>query len=80
VISKRDGEWWVTTPLYVGDNAAVLRMSLCEHAKYEVANPAAEYETPETGDKILMGLEKCASCGATRSRYRYPDTKRNKLP
>jgi len=80
VISKRDGGWWVTTPLYVGDKGDVLRMSLCEHLKYEVSHPVADHVTPEAGEKIEMSLEKCVSCGATRSRYRYPDRERNKLP
>jgi hypothetical protein len=80
VISKRDGEWWVTTPLYVGEKADILRMSLCEHPSYRTERPAELHTVPETGDKIEMGLEKCVTCGATRSRYRYPDPERNKLP
>jgi len=80
LISKRDGDWWVTTPLYIGDKGDILRMSLCKHEKYVTDKVLAIHETPETGEKIEMGLEKCAECGATRSRYRYLDLERNKLP
>ena len=80
MISKRDGDWWVTTPLYVGDQGDIMRMSLCEHPRYETARLAEVHAASETGEKIEMGLEKCVDCGATRSRYRYPDPERNRLP
>lgn len=80
MISKQDGDWWVTTPLYIGDDAAIFRMTLCGHGKYDVSHPAQVKTIPETGDRVELTLEKCVACGAVRSRYRYPDTERNRLP
>lgn len=80
MISTRDGDWWVTSPLYVGDEVALMKMAVCKHEKFQMSIPGDFHTVPGSKDKIELGMEKCVGCGAVRSRYRYLDPERNKCP
>lgn len=72
MMSHREGDWWVTTPLYVGTQDEVLAATRCWHARY-----AADVLPPKTDSIVeaVPGLtefivERCAKCCARRVRYK----------
>jgi len=77
VRSSKEGDWWVTTPVYVGAGSAVAGMAACAHVSYKTEN--AETKDSPRG-KIELAFERCPSCGATRMRYRFLDPKENEQP
>lgn len=59
----RNGEWFLTTPIYVGDGKDILKATTCAHAEWSV-----------TGSNVTDGIEayaeKCDDCVAIRVRWR----------
>lgn len=61
--------WMVSTPIYVGDAAAVAKAQKCVHRFDEL--PAKEKKTdPASGELIEMAIEACGLCVARRAKYR----------
>ena len=60
--STKVGDWYITTPLYVGMKEDILRMEKCPHEIW-----LDTQEIFESG--YQMFLQKC-KCGAARSRYK----------
>ena len=58
----REGEWMVSTPIYVGDLASIEKAKTCSH-EYRV-------RSSEVKDGILMVVEHCYNCVAVRMKYR----------
>jgi hypothetical protein len=67
-MSMREGEWWVTTPLYCGSVEEIAKASACPHARYSpVAAPKDELMKEGVTEAVL---EKCDNCCARRLRYK----------
>jgi hypothetical protein len=62
VKSHREGEWFVTTPVYIGLAADLEKAKGCSHQYVQGAKKV------EQGH--LMIHESCALCVASRARYR----------
>lgn len=66
---EQQGEWSVSTPIYIGDVVAVSAAQRCGH-KFEETLRKVDVD-PATGKKIDMVMEKCKSCVATRCKWRF---------
>lgn len=59
----RDGDWLVTTPVYVGSQAAVDTAAKCKHEHWDTQS-----ETVDGG--VFSVIERCKNCVGVRSRWR----------
>ena len=74
---EKEGDDLVTTPIYVGDNDQVAKMTRCSHRRYQEIS-STDLSPTEIQAFVEMGfkkgrfvravIERCA-CGAQRSRY-----------
>lgn len=63
---EREGEWIVSTPIYVGSSADVAKATKCSN-EYEESNRERKLD----GNRpIEIVLERCKKCVATRAKYR----------
>lgn len=60
---SHDGEWTVSTPIYVGSDADLRKAIACPHRTYTKVTEDVKHGT-------LMIMERCADCVATRVRSR----------
>jgi hypothetical protein len=68
MMSRREGEWWITTPLYCGSIEDVLKATLCPHENYSpIQVPKDELMKEGVTEAVL---EKCDNCCARRLRYK----------
>lgn len=58
-----EGEWTVSSPVYLGDEVSVQRAMLCAH---EFWDNLSENEV----DGAIIQVERCKSCIAVRTRTR----------
>lgn len=59
----QEGEWKVSSPVYLGDDASVISAMLCDH----------QFGSELTSNKMegeLILVERCKSCIAVRTRTR----------
>lgn len=61
--STKVGDWYITTPFYVGTEEQIAKMKTCEHPIWIDANKTVE-------EGYLVHLQRCTSCNAARSRYK----------
>jgi hypothetical protein len=61
--SHQEGEWTVTTPVYVGSSAQVEEATKCPHEVF-----VEVMRTVINGTVLIQ--DKCSKCVATRARYR----------
>jgi hypothetical protein len=61
--SYQDGQWLVTTPIYIGSTYEVEKAAACAHKGFE------ETLRTEREGRLLVA-ERCRECIATRVRYR----------
>lgn len=60
---EQNGEWMVSTPIYMGFGSDVERAQACPHESY--------VETARTvKDGMLVIQERCSRCVAVRGKYR----------
>ena len=64
MMTRREGDWMVTTPIYVGMPEDIEVALACPHEKYEPM-----HEAKISGTKECV-FEKCAKCCARRVRYK----------
>jgi hypothetical protein len=62
VRSYKEGDWWVTTPVYVGSAEEIAEAEQCAHEFHE--ERSAFYGGPVTI------FERCQRCCASRVRYK----------
>lgn len=60
---SREGDWFVSTPFYVGSSDDVWKANSCPHKEF------AE-RTKKVQDGMLVVQEKCKACVADRVKYR----------
>ena len=61
--STKDGDWYITTPLYVGTDEQIAEMAVCDHNIWIDTTKRIE-----SGYYLI--LQRCTSCNAARSRYK----------
>lgn len=61
--SRKEGDWYTTTPLYVGTNKDIAKMDSCQHEIWVDTQKVIE-------NGYLLILQRCTRCNATRSRYK----------
>jgi ferredoxin-like protein FixX len=66
MISRRDGDWMVTTPIYVGTTEDIQVAIACPHEKYEPQNAAQDLAR----GIVEIVFERCVKCCARRVRYK----------
>lgn len=60
---SKEGEWTVSTPIYVGSKADVEKAAKCPH-------PAFVKFAEDIREGHLLVAERCTMCVATRTRYK----------
>lgn len=60
--SYQDGEWLVTTPIYIGSTSQVAKAAACSHKTF------VETLRTEREGRLLVE-ERCGECIATRVKY-----------
>ena len=60
--SYREGDWFVTTPIYAGSAEQVEGMAVCDHKWKQDGDPVAQQDQE-------MVMETC-HCGARRAKHR----------
>lgn len=63
---ERDGDSFVSTPIYVGNDAAIAKAARCSHSFEADRGPA----TPAADGKALLQREQCKLCVGMRMRLR----------
>ncbi len=61
----KEGEWMVSTPVYVGLPETLIKMTKCDHPEW--GNMTVR-PTIEGGHEMFM--QRCEFCSATRVRFR----------
>lgn len=59
----QEGDWLVSTPIFIGSSEEVARAGQCQHGSWSKINQ-------DVREGMLLVMERCASCVAQRSRYR----------
>jgi hypothetical protein len=67
---EKQGEWFVSTPIYIGMKDDVDKAARCPHGTWKEFGKGSRVED---GKKILACTERCTICVATRVRYKYED-------
>ncbi len=72
MISRREGDWWVTTPIYVGTREEILLACICKHEKFsaDVLPPKSDPFAESVPGVEELVMEKCEKCCARRVRYK----------
>lgn len=60
---SQEGEWTVSTPLYIGMGSDVEKAQVCPHREYIEVTRIVE-------EGALLVQEKCKGCVATRAKFR----------
>lgn len=71
--SYREGDWWVTTPVYVGSAESIAIAIACRHHDFtpDPSQPPKDEMMKEGVTESVV--EKCSSCCARRVRYKTND-------
>lgn len=67
---EQQGEWFVSTPIYVGLGPDVSKAVSCAHETWVEFGIGRRMED---GKKIVAVTERCGACVATRVRYKYEE-------
>ena len=62
MITTREGEWFVCTPVYIGSPNDLELMKVCNHGPWVESSK-------QTANNQLIVLERCR-CGASRVKYK----------
>ena len=68
MVSYREGDWIITSPIYVGTQAQVTEAQTCQHEFADILpqpNPTSDEDTTTT-----MLMQKCNKCVASRMKYK----------